>query len=81
MVRIAQKFNARLANFGAWQGSSEYNETTPWPPLKALLKVGVSFSDPEDVEAHCRFLVRLPLSPAVEVMGGEVAMVNVGKGS
>ena len=81
MARISKKFNHRLANFGAWQGSWEYSESTPWPPLQALLKGGLWVSDREDVEAHRRLLVRPVLNPAVEVPGGEVAKVNVGKGS
>ena len=52
-----------------------------WPPLQALLKAGLWVSDPEDVEAHRRLLVRPELNRAVEVSGGEVAKVNVGKGS
>ena len=62
-----------MANFGAWQGSWEYSESTPWPPLQALLKAGLWVSDREDVKAHRRLLVRPVLSPAVEVSGGEVA--------
>ena len=33
VARISNKFSHRLANFGAWQGSWEYSESTPWPPL------------------------------------------------
>ena len=46
-----------------------------------LLKGGLWVSDREDVEAHRRLLVRPVLNPAVEVSGGEVAKVNVGKGT
>ena len=81
VARISKKFSHRLANFGAWQGSWEYSESTPWPPLQALLKAGLWVSDREDVEAHRKLLVRPVLNPAVEVSGGEVAKVNVGKGS
>ena len=81
VARISKKFSHRLANFGAWQGSWEYSESTPWPPLQALLKAGLWVSDREDVEAHRRLLVRPVLNPAVEVSRGEVAKVNVGKGS
>ena len=42
---ISKKFSHRLANFGAWQGSWEYSESTPWPPLQALLKAGLWVSD------------------------------------
>ena len=61
--------------------SWEYSESTPWPPLQAILKAGPWGSDREDVEAHRRLLVRPVLNPVVEVSGGEVAKVNVGKGS
>ena len=81
VARISNKFSHRLPNFGAWQGSWEYSKSTPWPPLHALLKAGLWVSDREDVEAHCRLLVRPVLNPALEVSGGEVAKVNVGKGS
>ena len=81
VARISKKFSHRLANFCAWQGSWEYSESTPWPPLQALLKAGLWVSDREEVEAHRRLLVRPVLNPAVEVSGGEVAKVNVGKGS
>ena len=81
VARISKKFSYRMANFGAWQGSLEYNESTLWPPLQALLKAGLWTSDREDVEAHRRLLVRPVLNPAVEVSGGEVAKVNVGEGS
>ena len=80
VARIS-KNRHRLANFGAWQGSWEYSESTPCPPLQALLKAGLWVSDREDVEAHRTLLVRPVLNPAVEVSGGEVAKVNVGKGS
>ena len=80
VARISKKFSHRLANFGAWQGSWEYSESTPWPPLQALLKAGLWVGDREDVEAHRRLLVRPVLNPAVEVYGGDVAKVNVGKG-
>ena len=78
---ISKKFSHRLANFGAWQGSWEYIESTPWPPLQAPLKAGLWVSDREDVEAHCRLLVRPVLNLAVEVSSGEVPKGNVGKGS
>ena len=81
VARISKKFSHRLANFGTWQGSWEYSESTPWPPLQALLKADLWVSDRGDVEAHRRLLVRPVLNPAVEVSGGEVAKVNVGKGS
>ena len=81
VARISKKFSHRLANFGAWQGSWEYSESTPWPPLQAPLKAGLWVNDQEDVEAHRKLLVRPVLSLAVEVFGGEVAKVNVGKGS
>ena len=81
VARISKKFSHRLANFGAWQGSWEYSGSTPWLPLHALLKAGLWVSDREDVKAHPRLLVRPVLNPAVEVSGGEVAKVNVGKGS
>ena len=38
VARISKKFSHRPANFGAWQGSWEYSESTPWPPLQGLLK-------------------------------------------
>ena len=79
--RISKKFSHRLVNCRAWQGSWEYSEATLWPPLQALLKAGLWVSDREDVEAHRKLLVRPVLNPAVEVSGGEVAKVNVGKGS
>ena len=78
---IPKKFSNRLANFGAWRGSGEYSESTPWPPLHTLLNAGVWISDPGDAEAHRKLLVRPVLNPAVDVTGGEVAKVNVGKGS
>ena len=78
---ISKKFSHRLANFGAWQGSWEYSESMPWPPLQAPLQAGLWVSDGEDVKAHRRLLVRPRLNPAVEVSGGEVAKVNVSKGS
>ena len=81
VARISKKFSHSLAIFGAWQGSREYNESAPWPRLQALLKASLWVTDREDVEAHRRLLVRPPLNPAVEVSGGEVAKVNVGKGS
>ena len=81
VARVAKKYSARLASFGAWQGSREHCEFTPWPPLQALLKAGLWVCDREDVEAHHRLLVRPVLNPALEVSGGEVAKVNVGKGS
>ena len=81
VARTWKKFSHRLANFGAWQGSWEYSESTPWPPLQTLLKARLWVSDREDVEAHRRLLVRPVLHPGVEVCGGEVAKVNVGKGS
>ena len=80
VVRILKKFSHRLANFGAWQGRWEYSESTPWPPLQALFKVGLWVSDREDVEAHCTLVVRPVLNPIVEVSRGEVAKVNVGMG-
>ena len=80
VARISKEFRHRLANFGAWQGSRVYSESTRWPPLQAPLKEGLWFSDREDVEAHRGLLVRPVLNPAVEVSGGEVAKVNVGKG-
>ena len=49
-------------------------------PIGAL-KEGLWVNDREDVEAHRRLLVRPVLNPAFEVSGGEVAKVNVGKGS
>ena len=49
--------------------------------LQALLKARVRVSDREDVGAHRRLLVGPVLHPCVEVSGGEVARVNVGKGS
>ena len=58
VARISKKFSARLAHFGAWQGSWEYTESTPWPPLQALLKTSLCVTDCEDVEAHRRLLVR-----------------------
>ena len=70
---ISKNFSHRLANFGAWQGSSEYKESTPWPPLQALLKADMWVSDGDDVEAHRRLLVRPMLSSPVEVSSGEVA--------
>ena len=51
----------------------------PWPPLRAPFKAHFWVSDREDVEAHCRLLVRRVLNPAVKESGGEVAKVNVGK--
>ena len=81
VARIWKKFSHRLANFRAWQGSWEYSESTPWPPLQAPLEPGLWVSDREDVEAHRILLVRPVLNPAVEVFGGEVAKVNVGNGS
>ena len=78
---IVKKFSARLASFGAWQGSWEYSESTPWPPLQALLKAGLWVNDRDDVEAHGQLFVRPVLNPSVEVSGGGVAKVNVGKGS
>ena len=33
VARISKRFGHRLANFGAWQGSCEYSQSTPWPPL------------------------------------------------
>ena len=81
VARISKKFSHRLANFGAWQGSWEYSESTPWPPLQALLKAGLWVNDREHVAAHRRLLVRPLLNLAVEVSDGEVAKVNVGKGS
>ena len=33
VARISKKFSHHLANFGAWHGSREYSESTPWPPL------------------------------------------------
>ena len=81
VARISKKFSHRLANFGAWQGSREYSQSTPWPPLQALLKAGLWVSDQEDAKAHRRLLVRPVLNLAIEVSGGEVAKVNVGKGS
>ena len=81
MARISKKLTHRVANFGTWQGSWEYSESTPWPPLQALLQAGLWVNDREDVEAHCILLVRPVLNPAVEVSRGEVAKVNVGKGS
>ena len=80
-ARISKKFSHRLANFGAWQGSWEYSESRPLPPLQVPLNAGLWVSDPEDVEAHRRLLVRSVVNPAVEVSRGEVAKVNVGKGS
>ena len=58
VARISKKFSHRLKNFGAWQGSSECSESTPWLPLEALLKASMWVRDREDVEAHCRLLVR-----------------------
>ena len=58
VARILKKFSHRLGNFGAWQGSWEYSESTPWPPLQALLKAGLWTRDRDQVEAHCRLLVR-----------------------
>ena len=81
VARMSKKFSHRPANFGAWQGSWEYSESAPWPPLQLLLRVGLWVSDREDVEAHRRLLVKPMLNPAVEVCGGEVAKVNVSKGS
>ena len=81
VARISKKISHRLANFGAWQGSWEYSESTPWPPLQALLKAGLWVGDREDAEAHRGLLVRPVLNPTIEVFGGEVAKVNVGKGS
>ena len=80
VARISKKFSHRLSNLCAWQGSWEYSESTLWPPLQALLKAGLWVSDREDVEAHHRLVVRPLLNLAVEVSGGEVAKVNVGKG-
>ena len=45
VARISKKFSHRLANFGAWQGGWEHSESTPWPPLQALLKAGLWVSD------------------------------------
>ena len=45
------------------------------------MKAGLWVSDREDVEAHRGLLVRLVLNSAIEVSGGEVAKVNVGKRS
>ena len=81
VARTSKKFSHRLANFGAWQGSWEYNESTPWPPLQAPLKAGRWVCNREDVGAHRRLLVRPVLNPVVEVSGDEPAKVNVGKGS
>ena len=80
VARISKKFRHLLGNFSEWQGSREYSESTLWPPLQALLKAGWWVSDQEDVEAHCRLLLKQVLNPAVEVFGGEVAKDNVGKG-
>ena len=57
------------------------SESTPWPPLQALLKASMWVSDREDVEAHRRLLVRQVLNRGVQVSGEEVAKVNIGKGS
>ena len=81
VARMSKKFSHRLANFGAWQGTWEYSESTPWPPLKALLKAGLLVSNRVDIEAHRTVLMRPALNPAVEVSGREVAKVNAGKGS
>ena len=81
VARISKKLSQRMANFGAWQGSWEYSESVPWPPLEALLKAGLGVSAQEDVEAHGRLLVRPVSNTAIEVCGGEVAKVNVGNGS
>ena len=81
VAHISKNFSHRLENFGAWQGSWEYSESTQWPPLRALLKASLWVSDREDVEPHRKLLVRPVLNPAVEVYGGNVAKVNVGKGS
>ena len=81
VARISKQFSHRLVNFDGWQGSCEYSESTPWPPLHAPLKAGMLVSDQEDVEAHHRLLVRPVLNPAVEVSRGEVAKVNFGKRS
>ena len=45
------------------------------------MKAAQCVHDGEDVETHRRLLVRPVLNPAVEVCGGEVAKVNVGKAS
>ena len=45
VARISKKFCHRLAILGAWQGSWQYSESTPWPPLQALLKAGLCVSD------------------------------------
>ena len=42
---MSKKFSHRLANFGAWQGRWEYSESTPWPPLQAVLKARLWVSD------------------------------------
>ena len=81
VARISKKFNHRLPIFCAWQGSWEYSESTPWPLPQAPLKAGLWVCYRGDVEAHRRMLVRPMLSPVVEVSGGEVAKINVGKGS
>ena len=78
---ISKKFRHCLANFGARQGSWECSESTPWPPLQALLKAGLWVSARENVEAHRRLLVRPVLNAGVEVSSDEVANVNVGKRS
>ena len=81
VARILKKFSHRLANFGAWHGSCEYSETMLWPALWVPLKAGLWVSDRADFEAHRTLLVRPLWNPAVEVSSGEVAKVNVGKGS
>ena len=53
----------------------------PGHRFRRCSKAGLWVSDREEVEAHRRLLVRPVLNPAVEVSGGEVAKVNVGKGS
>ena len=81
VARSTNKFSARPPSRGAWQGNWEYRESTPWPPLRALLKAGLWVCDRENVEAHRRLLLRPVLNPVVEVSSGEVAKVNAGKGS
>ena len=65
VARISKNFCHRLANFAACQVSYEYNESTPWPPLQALLKASLWVNDREDVDARRRLLVRPVLNPAV----------------
>ena len=76
VARIAKKFSARRASFGAWQGSREYSESTPWPGLHGSLKACVWVSDGEDFEAHRRLLVRPVLNRAVKQIRADKGSVT-----